>query len=101
MVSVSWKGGPPRRPAAERNAGWTWPIRSKTAERCWSPAPARRPRSVLAEHDIQVIMMEGLIEEGLDAVYRGVPLRAPFAHSIAAAAAALETDSVAPNVANQ
>jgi nitrogen fixation protein NifB len=36
------------------------------------------PRSVLAERDIQVIMMEGLIEEGLDAVYRGVPLRAPL-----------------------
>jgi nitrogen fixation protein NifB len=36
------------------------------------------PRAVLATAGIEVIMMEGLIEEGLDAVYRGVPLRAPL-----------------------
>lgn len=36
------------------------------------------PRSALADHGIRVIMMEGLIEEGLEAVYRGVPLRAPL-----------------------
>ena len=36
------------------------------------------PRSALADQGIQVIMMEGLIEEGLEAVYRGVPLRAPL-----------------------
>ncbi len=36
------------------------------------------PCRVLAGHDIQVLMMEGLIEEGLDAVYRGLPLRAPL-----------------------
>jgi nitrogen fixation protein NifB len=36
------------------------------------------PRSALADHGIRVIMMEGLIEEGLESVYRGVPLRAPL-----------------------
>lgn len=35
----------------------------------------RTPRSVLAEQGIQVVMMEGPIEEGLDAVYRDVPVR--------------------------
>ena len=38
----------------------------------------KTPRSVLAEQGVQVIMMEGLIEEGLDAVYRGVPVRSPL-----------------------
>jgi nitrogen fixation protein NifB len=36
------------------------------------------PTAVLATAGIEVIMMEGLVEEGLDAVYRGVPLRAPL-----------------------
>jgi nitrogen fixation protein NifB len=36
------------------------------------------PRSVLAEQGIKVIFMEGLIEEGLDATYRGVDIRAPL-----------------------
>jgi nitrogen fixation protein NifB len=36
------------------------------------------PRSALAQHGIQVVMMEGLIEEGLDAIYSGVPVRAPL-----------------------
>ena len=61
-----------RRPAAAATAGWPWPRRSTTAGPCWWPAPAQSPRSVLAEQGIQVIMMEGLIEEGLEAVYRGV-----------------------------
>jgi nitrogen fixation protein NifB len=36
------------------------------------------PRSVLAEAGIQVVMMEGLIEEGLEAVFRGQEIRAPL-----------------------
>ena len=36
------------------------------------------PRAALASQGIQVIMMEGLIEEGLESVYRGVPIRAPL-----------------------
>ncbi len=35
------------------------------------------PRSVLAQCGIRVICMEGLIEEGLDAVYRGIEIRSP------------------------
>lgn len=38
----------------------------------------RAPQTVLAEQGIQVVMMEGLIDEGLDAIYRGVPVRAPM-----------------------
>lgn len=38
----------------------------------------RSPRSVLTESGIQVVMMEGLIEEGLDAVFRGERIRAPL-----------------------
>ena len=37
---------------------------------CWSPAPAR-PRAALASRGIKLVMMEGLIDEGLDAVFRG------------------------------
>lgn len=36
------------------------------------------PRSVLADQGIRMVFMEGLIEEGLDAVYRGAPIRAPL-----------------------
>jgi nitrogen fixation protein NifB len=36
------------------------------------------PCSVLADQGIKVISMEGLIEEGLDAVYRGVEIRSPM-----------------------
>jgi nitrogen fixation protein NifB len=36
------------------------------------------PRTALADQGIEVVMMEGLIEEGLEAVYGGVPLRAPL-----------------------
>ncbi len=36
------------------------------------------PRSVLTEEGIRVILMEGLIEEGLDAVYRGASVRSPM-----------------------
>jgi nitrogen fixation protein NifB len=36
------------------------------------------PRTALAAQGIEVIMMEGLIDEGLEAVYRGVPIRAPL-----------------------
>ncbi|MGA2067996.1 MAG: radical SAM protein [Thermoguttaceae bacterium] len=36
------------------------------------------PRSVLADRGIRVIFMEGLIEAGLDAVYRGAEIRSPM-----------------------
>ena len=36
------------------------------------------PRSILAERGIQIIMMEGLIEEGLFAIYRNISIRAPL-----------------------
>jgi nitrogen fixation protein NifB len=36
------------------------------------------PRSILTRHGIRVVMMEGLIEEGLEAVYEGRDVRAPL-----------------------
>jgi nitrogen fixation protein NifB len=36
------------------------------------------PRAVLAAQGVKVVMMEGLIEEGLDAAFRGRELRAPL-----------------------
>lgn len=36
------------------------------------------PSTVLHAHGIRVILMEGLVEEGLDAVYRNVEVRAPL-----------------------
>lgn len=36
------------------------------------------PRAVLRERGVQVVMMEGLIEEGLTAVYQGREVRAPL-----------------------
>jgi nitrogen fixation protein NifB len=38
----------------------------------------KAPRSALVDQGIEVIMMEGLIEEGLHAVYSGTPIRAPL-----------------------
>ncbi|MCH5375104.1 MAG: nitrogen fixation protein NifB, partial [Planctomycetes bacterium] len=40
-----------------------------------------KPRETLSRHGIQVMLMEGLIEEGLDAVYSGQDLRAPLRRS--------------------
>jgi nitrogen fixation protein NifB len=36
------------------------------------------PRSVLTSSGVKVVIMEGLIEEGLEAIYRGVEIRAPL-----------------------
>jgi nitrogen fixation protein NifB len=36
------------------------------------------PRTVLNENGVKIVLMEGLIEEGLDAVYRGLELRSPL-----------------------
>ena len=36
------------------------------------------PRRVLAERGIKVVLMEGLIEEGLEAVYHGTEIRSPI-----------------------
>ncbi len=36
------------------------------------------PRSVLTSNGVEVVMMEGLVEEGLEAIYRGAEIRAPL-----------------------
>jgi nitrogen fixation protein NifB len=41
----------------------------------------RQPCKVLSDRGVPVVMMEGLIEEGLDAVYAGQELRAPLRSS--------------------
>ncbi len=38
----------------------------------------KTPSMVLEQRGLRVVMMEGLIEEGLDAVYRNLPIRAPL-----------------------
>jgi nitrogen fixation protein NifB len=58
-----------------------WQSLAETLEDCRALLVASAgdsPRTALAGHGIRVIMMEGLIEEGLEAVYRGEPLRAPL-----------------------
>ncbi len=70
--------GPRRPPAAAATAGWPWP---KTLHDCRAllvASAGESPCSVLAEQGIKVIFMEGLIEEGLEAVYRGVEIRSPM-----------------------
>jgi nitrogen fixation protein NifB len=58
-----------------------WATLAETLKDCRAllvASAGRAPCAALAEHDLKVVMMEGLIEEGLEAVYRGVPLRAPL-----------------------
>lgn len=57
-----------------------WAALAETFKDCRAllvASAGRAPCSALAEHGLKVVMMEGLIEEGLDAVYRDVPIRAP------------------------
>lgn len=42
---------------------------------CGAGAP---PRTVLAEQGVRVVIMEGLVEEALDAVYSGAEIRSPL-----------------------
>ena len=58
-----------------------WLVLAETLKDCRAMLVASAvaaPRSVLADQGIQVLMMEGLIEEGLEAVYRSLPLCAPL-----------------------
>jgi nitrogen fixation protein NifB len=57
-----------------------WHALAKTLADCRAllvASAGQSPCSVLNEQGIQVIMMEGLVEEGLNAVYGGLPMRAP------------------------
>lgn len=58
-----------------------WLALAKTLHDCRAVLVASAgdaPRKTLAGQGIKVVSMEGLIEEGLDAVYRGVEIRAPM-----------------------
>ncbi len=58
-----------------------WLALAKTLHDCRAllvASAGKAPRSVLAEQGIKVILMEGLIENGLDAVYRGAEVRQPM-----------------------
>ena len=58
-----------------------WLALAKTLHDCRAllvASAGQVPCSVLNEEGIEVISMEGLIEEGLDAVYRGVEIRSPL-----------------------
>jgi nitrogen fixation protein NifB len=58
-----------------------WAALAETLKDCRAllvASAGQAPRAALAEHGIQVVMMEGLVEEGLRAVYSGVPIRGPL-----------------------
>ncbi len=58
-----------------------WMALAKTLHDCRAllvASAGEAPRSVLAAQGIKVIFMEGLIDDGLDAVYRGVEVRGPM-----------------------
>ena len=61
-----------------------------TAARSWWPGAGGTPKATLAKHGIRLVMMEGLIEEGLNAVFQNLEIRARrCTASIPAAAAAV------------
>ncbi len=58
-----------------------WMALAKTLHDCRAllvASAGEAPRSVLAEQGIKVIFMEGLIDDGLDAVYRGAEIHLPM-----------------------
>ena len=67
----------PRLRAADSNDGTLWPILHDCRAGVGGHA-GESPKSALASKGIRVVMMEGLIEEGLDAVYRNAEIRAPL-----------------------
>lgn len=74
-----------RRPAPPAGGGRNrWQQLADTLSDCravLTNSAGDSPVSVLAESGIRVVMMEGLIEEGLNSVYGGTPLRAPLRRS--------------------
>lgn len=58
-----------------------WEQLSETLHDCRAllvASAGESPRQLLARGGVRVVMMEGLIEEGLQAVYAGQPIRAPL-----------------------
>jgi nitrogen fixation protein NifB len=73
---VETRRAPPSGGGAER-----WQALGEMLQDCRAllvASAGQAPRAALADQGIPVVMMEGLIEEGLDSVYRGAPLRAPL-----------------------
>ena len=73
---VDTRPAPPPGGGAER-----WAALAETLKDCRAllvASAGQAPRTALAAHGIQVVMMEGLVEEGLRTVYSGVPIRAPL-----------------------
>jgi nitrogen fixation protein NifB len=70
------------RPAPSAGGGQQrWLALAETLKDCRAllvASAGESPTSVLAARGIRVVMMEGLIEEGLEAVYRNVEVRAPL-----------------------
>jgi nitrogen fixation protein NifB len=70
------------RPAPSAGGGrQRWLALAETLKDCRAllvASAGASPASVLAGRGIRVVMMEGLIEEGLEAVYRNVEVRAPL-----------------------
>jgi nitrogen fixation protein NifB len=70
------------RPAPPAGGGrQRWVALAETLKDCRAllvASAGASPASVLAAQGIRVVMMEGLIEEGLEAVYKNVEVRAPL-----------------------
>jgi nitrogen fixation protein NifB len=70
------------RPAPTAGGGQQrWAALAETLKDCRAllvASAGASPTSVLAARGIRVVMMEGLIEEGLEAVYKNVEVRAPL-----------------------
>jgi nitrogen fixation protein NifB len=67
---------PPAGGGAER-----WKAMARLLHDCralLTSSAGQTPVAALEKAGIQTVLMEGLIEEGLDAIYRGVPVRAPL-----------------------
>jgi nitrogen fixation protein NifB len=71
-----------RRPAPPPGGGWKrWADLAGQLGDCRAilvSSAGDAPQTILSEHGIQVVQMEGLIEEGLDSVYRGTVPRSPL-----------------------
>ena len=78
MISNSWKPALRPRPAAVTSAGSDLAELLHDCRALLVSSAGSAPVDVLRRRGIRVVMMEGLIEEGLEAVFAGRSLRAPL-----------------------
>ena len=77
-ASASSSSGARRRPATGRSAGADLADTLQDCRAVLVASAGQAPREALVSRGIKLVMMEGLIDEGLDAVFRGEEIRAPL-----------------------